>query len=532
MTDIDSIPAQLAAVGGEQAALGNNRANSAEFNARLMSDVSAADRLPKLASPVGWVRPLPFGARARIIKRRLSARRGAPDKYALASASQLLARVVDANPDEFCSYKRQADDTLKSVAYCGEMRYAEGGVTAAVLTAETHSLVQSHLQHCGNVWTCPVCASKIQAYRRDEVQAAIEWAHEHGKQVMMLTLTASHHVEDSLLTMSTGIRNAWMSMTSSRAKGGWYNVVRPHLAGYIRAAEVTHSALNGWHYHYHVLLFVDDAAAISYEAVRDMWLNALVKQGLLGDDAEQFTAAEEHAVKLDALHSWGDKRRVAEYVNKMACEATLSVLKRGRGKYAEHRTPYRILRDIFVADLDDPVAYNHDLHLWAEYALGLKRTRQITWSRGLKQVVGLVDASDEQIVESTDNEHAEAILWGLTDEHWALMRSHCLLDSYYEIARDCDADKVQAWLDTCLPGLRRIIPAAEAEELYYRQREEDARRALEHTGGKYEADITRKLTARARAAIADRREREYQYKLAHPIYYEQDLFGGEETLLC
>ena len=45
------------------------------------------------------------------------------------------------------------------------------------------------LKICGSVWACPLCASKVQERRRQEVAQAIGWATELGKGCAMVSYT-------------------------------------------------------------------------------------------------------------------------------------------------------------------------------------------------------------------------------------------------------------------------------------------------------------------------------------------------------
>lgn len=51
---------------------------------------------------------------------------------------------------------------------------------------------------CGNVWTCPVCAAKIQERRRSEIAKAFDYAYSNGRKMVMVTLTFPHTAADRL----------------------------------------------------------------------------------------------------------------------------------------------------------------------------------------------------------------------------------------------------------------------------------------------------------------------------------------------
>ena len=113
------------------------------------------------------------------------------------------------------------------------------------------------LQTCGSVWICPVCSAKIAERRRVEIIQAMD-AHKAAQGcVNLLTLTAPHQVKDDLVDLLAKQAKALNLFWSDR-------VVKEILAemgtiGQIRALELTHGRIspqnNGWHPHYHILMF-------------------------------------------------------------------------------------------------------------------------------------------------------------------------------------------------------------------------------------------------------------------------------------
>ncbi|MFW1848875.1 rolling circle replication protein, Rep63 protein, partial [Acinetobacter oleivorans] len=56
-----------------------------------------------------------------------------------------------------------------------------------------------NLQRCGSIWSCPVCAKKITESRRSELKNGLaNWKQKHSGSVLLLTLTFSHSINQSL----------------------------------------------------------------------------------------------------------------------------------------------------------------------------------------------------------------------------------------------------------------------------------------------------------------------------------------------
>src|SRR5690606_4655308 len=157
--------------------------------------------------------------------------------------------------------------------------------------------------------------------------------------------------------------------------------------GYVRALECTIGE-NGWHLHAHVLLVFD--GPVSQEMVAD-WtdeLYGLWSDGLALNNTE---ASREHGVDVRA--GSGALDGPGKYLSKLTYEAAGGRFKKGR---KGGRTPFELLDDAINDGLAD------DFDRWFEWEHGSKGMRQLTWSRGLKERVGVDEADDEEIAEEDE----------------------------------------------------------------------------------------------------------------------------------
>ena len=74
------------------------------------------------------------------------------------------------------------------------------------------------LQTCGSVWTCPVCASKIQEIRRLEIASAMKYFYAMKKQAVMITITFPHNKNQTLNELLTKFADA---LKMFRKGGSW-----------------------------------------------------------------------------------------------------------------------------------------------------------------------------------------------------------------------------------------------------------------------------------------------------------------------
>lgn len=257
------------------------------------------------------------------------------------------------------------------------------------------------VQTCGSVWHCPICAPKIAAERRAEMQRGIyAWVNPEGAHrgsVYLVTYTYSHTAEGAgkgALGAQLGELGKVVSkFKASRAYKALMDACG--VPGAIRALETTYGELNGWHCHLHELVFARKGALVGAHArkLRALWVRYLVKHGLAGL-RDGMVGAERRAQLRELLRhactvQGGDY--AAEYVGKFgrepveghwgaSHELTAGHLK--RAQRSAHATPWQLLRDAAAGDVRSG-------ELWREYAHAFQGRRQLFWSRGLKELLGV-----------------------------------------------------------------------------------------------------------------------------------------------
>ena len=276
------------------------------------------------------------------------------------------------------------------------------------------------LRACGSVWHCPVCAAKIAARRRGELEGAIAAHRAAGGAVFLLTYTVAHGRGENLEELLGAFLAALRSTLGSRA----YRRLRAayRVVGAVRGLEVTWGAAHGYHPHGHVLLFLAPpadgpwtearaarAAGELWAALYPVWAGAAGRWGL----------AMSAARGLDVRHTRG---AVGDYVAKFGrdpggepwgpgCELAKAHVKRGReGRY----TPWDLLR--VVEETGESWARDR----FREYAAAFKGRHQLEWSKGLRARLGLGrEASDTELAERAEE---PAVCVGvLTLEEWRLV---------------------------------------------------------------------------------------------------------------
>lgn len=241
---------------------------------------------------------------------------------------------------------------------------------------------------CRSVWACPVCSSTITERRRLHIARLIEAAKGSGLRVLMVSLTFSHRRYDDLSVMLDGAMAAFNRLWAGRS--GIEFRRRYGVVGFVRALETTHGELNGWHPHFHLLIFLPveaDLAAFD-AALRFRWLCGLRKCGLSADEAHGIHVSDCEASAAAYVAKWGHERAWDE-----SHELTKWTVKRGRGS---SRTPF----DLLALSADGDAAAGA---LFALYADAFHGRRQVQYSGGLSALLlGEDEASDEALIDEAD----------------------------------------------------------------------------------------------------------------------------------
>lgn len=263
----------------------------------------------------------------------------------------------------------------------------------------------SNIMRCANAWGCPVCAAIISEHRKCEVKDAMDWWKAQGGSVLLLTLTVPHYSHTDIKQLKKDLKKAYSKFFKGvRASQNLFS--KWMIEHYISCFEITHGE-NGFHPHYHVLLFVPYAVGIRSHIgmEQDMyavWKDCCTKSGL--DEP-----SEKHGLHLQAGND------AANYVAKWGLEHEMTKGHVKKGK-KESRTPFDILRSY------DESGDEKEANLFRLYYFAFKGTRQLNWSKGLKKLSsnGQEEKTDQEIVDDTDN--VAEMLFKLDIEMWNAVR--------------------------------------------------------------------------------------------------------------
>ena len=328
---------------------------------------------------------------------------------------ELLARSPQAGRAERWALKSVVNRLLpgERVSKCMVLRApvpGQGLASIEVHKGRTHGKAFYHgLMACGSVWTCPICAAKIAERRRVELQQALDAAKAKGWGIHFVTLTVPHGIGDDLHEilgkLSTALKKLSGNAPFKKAKAQ----TGLQIYGYIRAQEVTYGA-NGWHPHYHLLVFTqgDMHSSVVRYCYDKAWRSACVASGL----------PEPHQVHGCTVQ---DGREAAKYVSKWGLEDEMTKAHTKKAK-RHGLTPWGLLSAVLDGNAPE-IAPEPAAALFRLYAHAFKGRRQLHWSVGLraKLLPEQVELSDQQIVERPDDERAD-LLAELSTDDWKAVR--------------------------------------------------------------------------------------------------------------
>lgn len=322
-----------------------------------------------------------------------------------------------------------------------------------------------HLMTCNSVWHCPVCAAKIAEVRQADLQAAIDAGIEKGAGVLLVSLTFRHSAAQPLAESLDRFAVDLRRFKSGRR----YAELRERfgIVGEVRGLEVTHGD-NGWHPHTHAVTFTRARIETNAPSVpRYREINGRRVRWTIGKGhaARNIASGKNDTIKGHGLTQlkralfalwyrarWGGeglRRRPKFFPSARARRAFMAAeLKRAKGlpsyahgvdvrpaKYAANyaakfgfaaeltkshvkearrggRSSWQLLQA--AQDGERRAAW-----LFREFALCFKGRRQLFWSTGLREWLGLrEELTDQEAMELEPEErvqvaHIEPDLWTL-----------------------------------------------------------------------------------------------------------------------
>lgn len=332
-------------------------------------------------------------------------------------ADQRLGNMAIKEQQDFSSLLWRLQSYLWRISdnprFQGCHRWRSAGSHAQIVWSGKNLAHWGGLQTSSSVWCSPLSAAAIARVRQVEVEQAVKsWTEsQKGRSVAFLTLTLRHSAQNSLTELWDALSYCWRGITGTAS---WRGGVRMDgdkktygIRHFVKSVEITHGK-NGFHPHLHVLLFIE--RPLDKRQLRTLkdrlfsrWSAAAERKGLKAPTPERGLVIEQSTGEVESM------KRLSAYVAKgnlssLGKEMTGSLLKSGRG---DNRTLFQVLKD--WGEKGSPV----DRAIWREYEKASEGRRQISWSKGAKDELGVIALDDEAAEEQaqlTENSQIVALI--------------------------------------------------------------------------------------------------------------------------
>lgn len=335
--------------------------------------------------------------------------------------------------------------SLRRLRHCGRVTQSKA---AGVTIRERDGVAGfAGLQHCGSVWSCPVCSASILAHRALEIGSVLGQAVASGHQLGFVTFTMRHRRSQPLKTLWAAAAKAWRRSISGEV---WTAEKDAHgVVGWVRVWEVT-DGRNGWHVHVHFVVVLepgrtaDDLEALA-AGMYGRWSAGLVSAGL---EAPKMVGQKWRLVSGDQASD-----QLAEYLFKVAGNGDGQA--RSLGLELTHTQPGRARDDLKtrpVWSIFDEFTATGDadaLARWHEWEAGSKGRRQVGWSKGLRARFApeLEELTDEEIAEREVGTADDDVLSITVEGYRVLVRTPAVLPLLLELTEAGDVERLRRTLD-------------------------------------------------------------------------------------
>lgn len=284
------------------------------------------------------------------------------------------------------------------------------------------------LQTCKSIWSCPVCAARITAERRRELTEGMGLAVD--LKPLLLTYTMQHHLGEPLSRTLDALKEAYKLMKGGRR---WMAIEQQYKwVGSIRAMEITHGMLYGWHPHLHELAFIEDDPDTNIydlaQLIGARWRSSLGKFGRYATAEHGFNLRERNKDIDLYIAKFGHEP--SDPVWDLPAEVTQANLKKGRDG---GRTPFQILEGAGFGN-------RRDNGLFKEYFEAVKGSKHLFWSKRLREHLGMGEEKPDEMLIEEEITEAEKVLLAISFSGWQKVVKLGLRGQLLNVAETGDLD--------------------------------------------------------------------------------------------
>jgi plasmid rolling circle replication initiator protein Rep len=240
------------------------------------------------------------------------------------------------------------------IQFCGYAVNANINQPIKLCRNDKGGLFFNGVANCGGYWRCPVCALKISENKKELLSGLIDAHQSKGLSIGFLTLTVRHAKFDTLKKTLDKISKNYRSFQNQRFFSR--NKIDFGLIGQVKTLEITHSDVNGWHPHLHILFFYNNSDVKTIEKFQKefikRWVSYKDNNGTISAQCQKMLFSD-----------------VSDYLAKYDITSEMT---KGQIKSSKGLTPFTALAKIACGDYED---YHEKRKLYGIYSTYVEQTQ-------------------------------------------------------------------------------------------------------------------------------------------------------------
>jgi plasmid rolling circle replication initiator protein Rep len=241
------------------------------------------------------------------------------------------------------------------IQFCGYAVNANINQPIKLCKNDLGGLFFNGVANCGGYWRCPVCALKISENKKELLSGLIDAHQLKGFSIGFLTLTVRHAKFDTLKKSLDKVTKNYRTFQQSR----FFAKTDNGIIGQVKTLEITHSDVNGWHPHLHILFFYNNSDVKKIEKFQKDFLSRWVKY----KDNNATIGAQNQQILTS------DTKNVSNYLAKYDITSEMT---KGQIKSSKGLTPFTALAKIACGDYAD---HNEKRKLYGIYSTYVEQTQ-------------------------------------------------------------------------------------------------------------------------------------------------------------
>jgi len=341
-----------------------------------------------------------------------------------ASSFHLTTNSLSSDSSNSCFSNRNDNFDFVSKSKLSKSFVNRGSTAHIFKSIENKKAHFGGIVRCSNVWSCPVCSSRIIS-KRVKILEEINNKHlKNGGSLYLLTLTIPHYKNSSIKKLVKDLTSSYRKLTSRKK---YRQFAYSYLIGTVRGFETTYSDRNGFHPHFHIILYLKEFDVLCRAGYSLDKNNSHLVDVRLGQDAFLY------------ISKTGKKWTLADEVTKSFKKKSSSL-----DSYSSF-TPQAIL----IKYVNSVLENNPNLkmkRLFNEYEKAFHGKNMLSISRSLYKAFNISEISDSDL--NNQFEDSSELLASLSLKDWKLIYKNNLFADLLTIAENGDGSNVALFLDS------------------------------------------------------------------------------------